>query len=109
MNQLREPQFAHALESIERNARAQSQLIDDLLDVSRIVTGQLQIEFSTVNLSTVIEAAVQSVHPAPAAKDIPMDAVLGSCCSALGDANRLQPILWNRFTKGMKFPPTERP
>src|SRR2546422_6198726 len=50
MNKLREPQFAHALETIERNARSQSQLIDDLLDVSRIVTGKLQIEFSTVDL-----------------------------------------------------------
>ena len=73
MNKLREPQFAHALETIERNARSQSQLIDDLLDVSRIVTGKLQIEFSTVNLSTVIEAAVESVHPALAAKEIQLE------------------------------------
>src|SRR6266436_5491821 len=83
MNKLREPQFAHALETIERNARSQSQLIDDLLDVSRIVTGKLQIEFSTVNLATVIESDFR----------------------ILGDANRLQQIFWNLFTNAIKFTP----
>src|SRR6185503_312594 len=85
MNQLREPQFLHALETIERNAKAQSQLIDDLLDVSRIVTGQLQIDFSTVNLATAIEAAIQSVHPALAAKEIQLDLLVDSACTVSGD------------------------
>jgi signal transduction histidine kinase/DNA-binding response OmpR family regulator len=105
MNQLREPQFAHALETIERNARAQSQLIDDLLDVSRIVTGQLQIEFSTLNLATVIEAAIQSVHPALAAKEIQLETLLDSGCYVSGDANRLQQVFWNIFTNAIKFTP----
>jgi signal transduction histidine kinase/DNA-binding response OmpR family regulator len=105
MNQLREPQFAHALDSIERNARAQSQLIDDLLDVSRIVTGQLQIEFSTVNLAAVIEAAIQSVHPALAAKDIQLDTLVDPGCTVSGDANRLQQVFWNLFSNAIKFTP----
>jgi signal transduction histidine kinase/DNA-binding response OmpR family regulator len=105
MNKLREPQFAHALETIERNARSQSQLIDDLLDVSRIVTGKLQIEFSTVNLSPVIEAAVESVHPALTSKEIKLEIVLEPGVRVQGDANRLQQIFWNLFTNAIKFTP----
>jgi CheY-like chemotaxis protein len=105
MNKLREPQFAHALETIERNARSQSQLIDDLLDVSRIVTGKLQIELSSVNLSSVIEAAVESVHPALAAKEIELQTVVEQGFRVRGDANRLQQIFWNLFTNAIKFTP----
>jgi signal transduction histidine kinase/DNA-binding response OmpR family regulator len=105
MNKLREPQFVHALETIERNARSQSQLIDDLLDVSRIVTGKLQIEFSTVDLSGVIEAAIESVHPALSARGISLETVVESGCCVLGDANRLQQIFWNLFTNAIKFTP----
>ena len=105
MNKLREPQFVHALETIERNARSQSQLIDDLLDVSRIVTGKLQIEFSTVNLAAVIEAAVESVHPALAAKEIKLETIVESDFRVLGDVNRLQQIFWNLFTNAIKFTP----
>ncbi|HMG72249.1 MAG TPA: response regulator [Pyrinomonadaceae bacterium] len=105
MNKLREPQFVHALETIERNARSQSQLIDDLLDVSRIVTGKLQIEFSTVDLSAVIEAAIESIHPALAAKGLSLETVVESGCRVLGDANRLQQIFWNLFTNAIKFTP----
>jgi signal transduction histidine kinase/DNA-binding response OmpR family regulator len=107
MNKLREPQFVHALETIERNARSQSQLIDDLLDVSRIVTGKLQIEFSTVNLSNVIEAAVESVHPALAAKSIKLETAVPSDFRVKGDANRLQQIFWNLFTNAIKFSPKD--
>jgi signal transduction histidine kinase/DNA-binding response OmpR family regulator len=105
MNKLREPQFAHALETIERNARSQSQLIDDLLDVSRIVTGKLQIELSTVNLAPVIEAAVESVHPALAGKGLQLETLVESFCPVMGDANRLQQILWNLLTNAIKFTP----
>jgi signal transduction histidine kinase/DNA-binding response OmpR family regulator len=105
MNKLREPEFGHALETIERNARSQSQLIDDLLDVSRIVTGKLQIEFSTINLSTVIEAAVESVHPALAAKEIQLETFVEPGFRVRGDANRLQQIFWNLFTNAIKFTP----
>jgi CheY-like chemotaxis protein/two-component sensor histidine kinase len=80
-------------------------LIDDLLDVSRIVTGKLQIEFSTVNLSRVIEAAVESVHPALASKEIKLATVLEPGVRVQGDANRLQQIFWNLFTNAIKFTP----
>jgi len=105
MNKLREHEFTHALETIERNARSQSQLIDDLLDVSRIVTGKLQIEFSTVSLSSVIEAAVESVHPALAAKEIELETLIEPGVRVQGDANRLQQIFWNLFTNAIKFTP----
>jgi signal transduction histidine kinase/ActR/RegA family two-component response regulator len=105
MNKLREPQFAHALETIERNARSQSQLIDDLLDVSRIVTGKLQIELSTVNLAAVIEAAIESVHPALMGKGLKLETLVESFCPVMGDAHRLQQILWNLLTNAIKFTP----
>jgi signal transduction histidine kinase/ActR/RegA family two-component response regulator len=105
MNKLREPEFAHALETIERNARSQSQLIDDLLDVSRIVTGKLQIELSSVDLSSVIEAAVESVHPALATKEIELQTLLEPGFRVRGDAHRLQQIFWNLFTNAIKFTP----
>jgi signal transduction histidine kinase len=105
MNKLREPDFAHALETIERNARSQSQLIDDLLDVSRIVTGKLQIELSSVDLSSVIEAAVESVHPALATKEIDLQTLVEPGFRVRGDAHRLQQIFWNLFTNAIKFTP----
>jgi signal transduction histidine kinase/DNA-binding response OmpR family regulator len=104
-NRLGESHFAHALETIERNARSQSQLIDDLLDVSRIVTGKLQIEFSSVNLSSVIEAAVGSMHPALTAKEIAWETIVDSTFVVSGDANRLQQIFWNLFNNAIKFTP----
>jgi signal transduction histidine kinase/DNA-binding response OmpR family regulator len=105
MNKLREPELAHALETIERNARSQSQLIDDLLDVSRIVTGKLQIEFSTVNLARVIEAAVESVLPALTAKEIAIENAVKLGFKVSGDANRLQQIFANLLTNAIKFTP----
>jgi signal transduction histidine kinase/DNA-binding response OmpR family regulator len=104
-NRLGESHFAHALETIERNARSQAQLIDDLLDVSRIVTGKLQIEFSSVNLSSVIEAAVGSIHPALTAKEIAWETIVDPDFLVLGDANRLQQIFWNLFNNAIKFTP----
>lgn len=105
MNKLREPEFAHALETIERNARSQSQLIDDLLDVSRIVTGKLQIEVTAIDLSGVIEAAIESVHPALTTKEMELQLVVERGFLVRGDANRLQQIFWNLFTNAIKFTP----
>lgn len=103
---LDEPQMTRALETIERNARSQSQLIDDLLDVSRIITGKLQIELRSVNLFSVIEAAIEAVRPAFEAKDIEFEMVMESkTCLVTGDANRLQQIFWNLFSNAVKFTP----
>ncbi|PYS73486.1 MAG: hypothetical protein DMF73_05760, partial [Acidobacteria bacterium] len=76
-NKLEEVQMSRALETIERNAHAQSRLIDDLLDVSRIISGKLQLDLRLVDLSTVIEAATEAVRPAFEAKEIHFKVDLG--------------------------------
>ena len=83
---LDEPQMTRAFETIERNARSQSQLIDDLLDVSRIITGKLAIEPRLVDVNIVIEAAVDAVRPAIQAKEIQLETVLDSAaCLVRGE------------------------
>lgn len=105
---LDEQQIARAFDTIERNARSQSQLIDDLLDVSRIITGKLQIEQRPVQLSAVIEAAIEAVRPAFESKQVrfELDAKPPSSL-VLGDANRLQQIFWNLFSNAVKFTPQD--
>lgn len=95
-----------ALETIERNAKAQSQLIDDLLDVSRIITGKLRIESVPVEIKSVIEAAVDSVRPAATSKNIKLEMKLDPHVgNVLGDPNRLQQVAWNLFSNAVKFTP----
>lgn len=103
---LDETQTSRAFETIERNARSQSQLIDDLLDVSRIITGKLQIEPNPVNVSSVIESAIDAVRPAVEAKSITLETSLdANGCVVSGDANRIQQIFWNLFSNAVKFTP----
>jgi signal transduction histidine kinase/DNA-binding response OmpR family regulator len=103
---LDEPQMLRAFETIERNARSQSQLIDDLLDVSRIITGKLQIEPRLVDICTVIEAAADAVRPAIEAKNVQFETVLvTAACLTRGDATRLQQVFWNLFSNAIKFTP----
>ena len=103
---LDEPQMSRAFETIERNARSQSQLIDDLLDVSRIITGKLQIEPRAVDLCGVIDASIEAVRPSFEAKDIKVETELqASGCFVSGDQNRLQQIFWNLLSNAVKFTP----
>jgi CheY-like chemotaxis protein len=103
---LEEAEVSRALDTIERNARSQSQLIDDLLDVSRIITGKLYIDRRPVDLSKVIDAAFDSVRPAAEAKSIGFQTALpADRCLVLGDQNRLQQIFWNLFSNAVKFTP----
>ncbi|HUS09914.1 MAG TPA: ATP-binding protein, partial [Pyrinomonadaceae bacterium] len=103
---LDEPQMSRAFETIERNARSQSQLIDDLLDVSRIITGKLQIEPRAVDLCGVIDAAIEAVRPAFKAKKIKVETALQAAgCFVPGDPNRLQQIFWNLMSNAVKFTP----
>ncbi len=103
---LDDPQLVRAIETIERNARSQSQLIDDLLDVSRIITGKLKIEPRSVDVCSMIDAAVEAVRPSFEAKSIKFDvAIEGESCFVSGDANRLQQIFWNLLSNAVKFTP----
>ncbi len=95
---------SRALETIDRNARSLAQLIDDVLDVSRIVTGKLHLRVEPVDLQAVIEAAIETVRPAIAAKEIqlifdPQQPV--GCVS--GDSDRLRQVVWNLLSNAIKF------
>lgn len=99
---------SRALETIERNARVQSQLIEDILDVSRMMTGKLGLDVRPVELLTVIEAAVDAVRPAAEAKAIRVQNVLDPRAGpVLGDSNRLQQIVWNLLSNAIKFTPRD--
>jgi signal transduction histidine kinase len=97
---------ARALEAVERNARAQAQLISDLLDVSRIITGKLRLELTPVELPRVIDAALDSVRPAADAKGIGIRLTLDRAVGPLvGDPDRLQQVIWNLLSNAIKFTP----
>jgi signal transduction histidine kinase/DNA-binding response OmpR family regulator len=98
--------MTRALETIERNARSQSQLIDDLLDVSRIITGKLMLDFRPVELASIIEASVDTVRPMAEAKSIRvLPQLRTSHCVVSGDPARLQQVVWNLFSNAVKFTP----
>ncbi|BAZ31267.1 multi-sensor hybrid histidine kinase [Cylindrospermum sp. NIES-4074] len=95
-----------ALETIERNAKLQAQLIEDLLDVSRILQGKLNLSMYPVNLVLVIEAALETVRLAAEAKDIEIQMLLdASVGQVLGDSGRLQQVIWNLLSNAIKFTP----
>jgi len=94
-----------ALETIERNARAQAQLIEDLLDVSSIIAGKLRIEFAAVDVQSVVEAALETVRPAAEAKGIRLQSTPALDCPVMGDAQRLQQVVWNLLSNAVKFTP----
>jgi signal transduction histidine kinase/CheY-like chemotaxis protein len=94
------------LDTIERNARAQGQLIDDLLDMSRIISGNLRLDVQLLEPDKVIEAALGTVHPAAVAKriDLRVDVARGLGV-VLGDPGRLQQVMWNLLSNAVKFTP----
>jgi signal transduction histidine kinase/ActR/RegA family two-component response regulator len=97
---------ARALETIERNSRAQAQLIADLLDVSRIITGKLRLDSKPVELHRIIDATLDSVRPAADAKGIQLSLSLAPMASpVLGDSDRLQQVVWNLLSNAIKFTP----
>jgi signal transduction histidine kinase/ActR/RegA family two-component response regulator len=96
-----------ALETIERNAMLQAQLIEDLLDVSRILRGKLSLNIAPVSLESAIEAALETVRLAAEAKDIRLQAQLDRRIGlVMGDVTRLQQIVWNLLSNAVKFTPS---
>jgi PAS domain S-box-containing protein len=105
--QIPEGEVPKVLETIERNARAQAQLIDDLLDVSRIITGKLRMDVRPADPNLFIEAAIDAVKPAAEAKGIRLQRVMDTATvSVPGDPVRLQQVVWNLLSNAIKF--TER-
>jgi signal transduction histidine kinase/ActR/RegA family two-component response regulator len=103
-----EARIQRALETIERNARSQSQLIDDLLDISRIITGKIRLNVRAVELWQVIEAAIETVQPAADAKNIRLQSIIDPAAGpVLGDSERLQQIVWNLLSNAVKFTPKQ--
>ncbi|MHC5596418.1 MAG: hybrid sensor histidine kinase/response regulator [Nostoc sp.] len=103
---LDEKATSRALEAIERNAISQMQLIEDILDVSRIIRGQLRLNVSAVNLLSVMEAALEAVRPLAEPKEIKLNTFLDTTVgSVYGDPARLQQIVWNLLTNAIKFTP----
>ncbi|HET6853699.1 MAG TPA: ATP-binding protein [Pyrinomonadaceae bacterium] len=99
-------QTARAIETIARNARAQGRLIDELLDISRIITGKLGLDLREVKLAPLIQAVVDDVRPAADVRSINLKAALNSNIGPIsGDSDRLQQIVWNLLTNAIKFTP----
>ncbi|MEG3897291.1 PAS domain S-box protein [Microcoleus sp. SVA1_B6] len=97
---------ALGLSTIERNAKLQSKLIEDLLDVSRILQGKLSLSVTSVNLASTIRAAIETVHLAAEAKSIGVEVSLDPNISSVsGDATRLQQVVWNLLSNAVKFTP----
>ena len=97
---------ARALETIERNAKLQSQLIEDILDVSRIIRGKLRLNINPIDLVSVIESAIDAVRPAAYAKAIQIESFLSPSIGLVpADADRLQQVIWNLLSNAIKFTP----
>jgi PAS domain S-box-containing protein len=96
----------HALQVIERNAWAQKQIIEDILDVSRVITGKLQLNVGPLDLVTVVDGALDAVRPAMEAKDIRIETIIHAGLRMIsGDADRLQQVVWNLLSNAAKFTP----
>ena len=96
---LDEPTVARAIETIDRNAKVQNQLIEDILDVSRIVAGKFHLEMRSVDLVRIVESAIDTVSPLATSKGVELRQNLAQevrpCCPAIGDPDRLQQVVWN--------------
>ena len=100
-------QQAAAVQSIERNARAQTRLVEDLLDMSRVVGGTLRLEIRDVNLADVLREAIETMTPAADAKQIRIDVTIDDGVGPIAcDPDRLQQIVWNLLSNAIKFTPT---
>ncbi|MET3133059.1 signal transduction histidine kinase [Oxalobacteraceae bacterium GrIS 1.11] len=95
------------LESIERNARAQAQLIEDLLDMGRITSGKVLLDRQSIFPAAIIQAAVETLRPAAEAKNIALELDVDAPGAVVGDSGRLQQIIWNLLSNALKFTPRD--
>jgi PAS domain S-box-containing protein len=101
---LPEPQVQHALEVIARSAKSQSELIADILDMSRIITGRLKLDVRPFEIETAFQAAIDVVRPSAQAKHVALQVVMdGNHTMIFGDATRLQQAIWNLLSNAVKF------
>jgi signal transduction histidine kinase/CheY-like chemotaxis protein len=101
-----EAELIHGLDVITRNARTQARLIDDLLDMSRIISGKMRLDVQRVDLAAVIDAALESVRPAAEVKGMKLQKVIDPLAGPItGDPNRLQQVVWNLLINAIKFTP----
>lgn len=106
LGKLNDANMERAVETIYRNAKSQSQLVADLLDVSRIISGKLRLDVRTVDLISIVNAAIDSIRPAADAKSIRLQTIMDPAAGPIsGDADRLQQIVWNLLTNAVKFTP----
>jgi signal transduction histidine kinase len=96
---------AHAIDAIERNARAQAQVVANLLDTSRIITGRMRMTFKPVDLERIVRHTVDGLLPTAAAKQLALDVRAQPGTMTLGDAPRLQQVVWNLVANAIKFTP----
>ena len=100
--------IAEGVAVIERNARAQAQIIEDLLDMSRIISGKVRLDVQLLDLAALVTAAVESVTPMATAKQITLQIKLDPMADSIsGDPARIQQVLWNLLTNALKFTPRE--
>ena len=103
-SKLSQPDHDNAVESILRNVKAQQRLIEDILDVSRIITGKLRLDVGTVDLPSVLNAAIEAVRPALESKQLRLSATIDqSGVEVMGDGARLQQVFWNLLSNAIKF------
>lgn len=108
LRRLDEDGYARAIETIDRNTRSLARLIEDLLDVSRIITGKLVLDMGPVDLVTVVDAALVTIRPAAQTRLIQLNFLIDTLDSiVMGDAVRLQQVMWNLLSNAVKFTPTE--
>ncbi|HEX4966379.1 MAG TPA: PAS domain S-box protein [Thermoanaerobaculia bacterium] len=105
VSKIAEAELQRGLETIRRSARSQAQIIDDLLDMSRIIAGKIRLDLQTVDLPQILEKALDSVRPAAMAKGVRLEAMILPSLLAKGDPGRLQQILWNLLSNAIRFTP----
>jgi PAS domain S-box-containing protein len=105
-NELDQKTASHAVSVIRRNALQQQQIVEDILDVSRVITGKLSLESERVELTPVVQAALDTIAPAAEAKGLKLRSSLDPEAAVTGDAARLQQVVWNLLANAVKFTPT---